>query len=349
MTARVLVVDDSAFTRKVLREVLAAAPGIEVVGTARDGLEALEKIELLRPDVVTLDLVMPELDGLGVLRALPRDDGAPRVVVVSISDAESALAVEAFQLGAVELVRKPTALASSQLREVSRELVAKVLAAAAARQRPWPRPDEVARPATPAPGPDAPWTRRVVVVGTSTGGPQAITRLLAALPGGLPAPVAIALHIPAGYTDSLAARLDEGSALTVREARDGLVLRPGMAALAPGGRHLTLERGPDGPVARLDAQPRESFYRPSVDALFQSAALAYGGDVLGVVLTGMGDDGLIGARAIRAAGGEVLAEAEASCVVYGMPRRVVEAGLAAAQVSIERMAEAIVRHGAPGR
>lgn len=347
MTARVLVVDDSAFTRKVLREVLAAAPGIEVVGTARDGLEALEKIELLRPDVVTLDLVMPELDGLGVLRALPRE-AAPRVVVVSISDAESALAVEAFQLGAVELVRKPTALASSQLREVSRELVAKVLAAAAARLRPWPRPGDVAPPA-PAPGPDAPWTRRVVVVGTSTGGPQAITRLLAALPGGLPAPVAIALHIPAGYTDSLAARLDEGSALTVREARDGLVLRPGTAALAPGGRHLTLERGPEGPVARLDAQPRESFYRPSVDALFQSAALAYGGDVLGVVLTGMGDDGLIGARAICAAGGAVLAEAEASCVVYGMPRRVVEAGLATAQVPIERMAEAIVRHGAPGR
>lgn len=348
MTARVLVVDDSAFTRKVLREVLSAAPGVEVVGTARDGLEALEKIELLRPDVVTLDLVMPELDGLGVLRALPRH-GAPRVVVVSISDAESALAVEAFHLGAVELVRKPTALASNQLFDMSRELVAKVHAAAAARPRPWPRPEEVAQPPAPAPAPGTPWTRRVVVVGTSTGGPQAITRLLAALPGGLPAPVAIALHIPAGYTDSLAARLDEGSALTVREARDGLVLRPGTAVLAPGGRHLTLERGPEGPVARLDAQPRESFYRPSVDALFQSAALAYGGDVLGVVLTGMGDDGLIGARAIRAAGGEVLAEAEASCVVYGMPRRVVEAGLAAAQVSIERMAEAIVRHGAPGR
>ncbi|MCO5166346.1 MAG: chemotaxis-specific protein-glutamate methyltransferase CheB [Planctomycetes bacterium] len=343
MSIRVLVVDDSAFTRKVLREVLTAAPGLEVVGVARDGLEALEKIELLRPDVVTLDLMMPDLDGLGVLRALP-PAGAPRVVVVSISDAESALAVEAFQLGAVDLVRKPTALATSQLFEVAEDLVAKVRAAAGARPRPWPAGAERAGAAALEPG--AAWTRQVVVVGTSTGGPQAITRLLGALPAGLPAPVVIALHIPAGYTESLAARLDEASPLGVREAHDGLVLRPGTAALAPGGQHLTIHRGPEGPVARVGAPPSDSLYRPSVDAMFQSAALAYGPGVLGVVLTGMGDDGLAGAQAIRAAGGAVLAEAEASCVVYGMPRRVVEAGLADAEATIERMAAAIVRHGA---
>lgn len=337
---RVLVIDDSAFTRKVLREILVTAGDIEVVGVARDGLEALEKIEQLRPDVITLDLVMPELDGVGVLRALPHE-GAPRAVVVSISDADSALAIEAFHLGAVELVRKPTALATGQLRDIAQELVAKVRAAAAARPV---RVEEAARPAVEPPSPPpAPSKRRydVVVVGTSTGGPQAITRLLGGLRPDFPAPVAIALHIPAGYTQALAQRLDESSRVRVVEAHDGMVLQPGEVALAPGGRHLSLVRTSGGLVARLDATTRTTVYRPSVDALFESAALACGAATLGVVLTGMGDDGLAGARAIKAAGGSVIAEAERTCVVYGMPRRVVEEGVADVQVPLEDMAAAI--------
>ncbi len=335
---RVLVVDDSAFTRKVLREVLAGAGDVEVVGVARDGLEALEKIDHLKPDVITLDLIMPELDGVGVLRALAGPD-APRVVLVSVSDADSALAVEAFQLGAVELVRKPTALATTQLREISRELIEKVRTAAAARP-----PQPLAAPVAVAPiGTfQAPGALGVVVVGTSTGGPQAITRLLGALPADLPAPVAIALHIPAGYTQALAQRLDDASPLRVVEAHDGLALAPGAVALAPGGRNLTVARTPAGLVARLDAAARPSPYRPSVDALFESAALTCGAATLGIVLTGMGDDGLLGARAIKTAGGAVLAESERSCVVYGMPRRIVEEGLADAQVPLEEVAAAIV-------
>lgn len=336
---RVLVVDDSAFTRKVIREVLEATPGLAVVGVARDGLEALEKIDQLAPDVVTLDLVMPNLDGLGVLRALPADR-RPNVVVVSMSGADSVLVAEAFELGAVDVVRKPTALATQQLLEISGELVQKVRAAATARRTPDAprRPRPVALPAGVAP------SRRVVVIGTSTGGPQALTRLLTALPGDFPAPLLIALHIPPGYTDALARRLDEACAIRVEEARDGAPLRPGVALLAPGGAHLTIVPRGDHAAARVDERPRASPYAPSVDALFDSAVSAFGSRVLAVVLTGMGDDGLRGARTVRSAGGIVLAEAEASCVVYGMPRCVIEERLTDAIAPLEDLPAALVRH-----
>lgn len=339
---RVLVVDDSAFARKVLRQVLSAAAGIEVVDTARDGLDALEKIEALRPDVITLDLVMPGLDGLGVLRSLAGHASPPRAVVVSSAGEESALAITALQSGAVELVHKPTALASERLYELGGELVAKVRTAAAATVR--------TSEGAPAPEPEAPQpppaeVKRLVVVGTSTGGPQALTRLLRALPADFPAPLALALHIPAGYTEALAQRLNASSALEVVEAEDGMELRPGRAVLARAGLHLKVERQGDGRyVARLDRLPLEKPHHPSVDVLFQSAAAALGPDVLGVVLTGMGDDGVAGARAIRAAGGRVLTESESSCVVYGMPRSVVEAGLSSASAPLERMVALISRH-----
>ncbi len=194
---RVLVVDDSAFARKVLRQVLSGAPGLEVVGIARDGLDALEKVAELSPDVLTLDLVMPGLDGLGVLRALASMPGAPRVVVVSSAGEESELAVSALQLGAVELVNKPTALATERLYELGAELVEAVRTAARALARP-PPPEPAAAGDAPAPLALPSQARSLVVVGTSTGGPQALTRLLAALPPDFPAPVALALHIPVG-------------------------------------------------------------------------------------------------------------------------------------------------------
>jgi two-component system chemotaxis response regulator CheB len=337
---RVLVADDSAFTRKALKEILDAAPGITVVGIARDGLEALEKVAELHPDVVTLDLVMPNLDGVGFLRAL-KGPLRPRVVVVSMSDVASDLGAEALQLGAVDLVHKPTALATDQLYEIAKELVAKVRAAAQARSSPGERSDADVVPARPLTRANA--TRDVVVIGTSTGGPQAITRVLRALPGDLPVPVAIALHIPYGYTEALARRLDDVCALSVHEASDGVALAPGTAVLARGGWHLELARTATDVVARLDNRRGPSAYTPSVDLLFESAVAAYGSRVLAVVLTGMGDDGLRGARAVRAAGGAVLAEAESSCVVYGMPRSVNDAGLVQSQVPLDDMAAEIVR------
>ncbi|HEY4393054.1 MAG TPA: chemotaxis-specific protein-glutamate methyltransferase CheB [Polyangia bacterium] len=332
---RVLVVDDSAFARKVLRESLARSPRLQVVGVARDGLEALEKIAELKPDVVTLDLVMPNLDGLGVLHALP--PGGPRVVVVSISDAESALGVEALQSGAVDLVHKPTALATERLYDLGAELTGKVVAAAAAHPRP-------------AAGPVAPLQIarrqggvRLLVIGTSTGGPAALTQLLPAFPADFPAAVAVALHIPAGYTEALARRLDEICAVRVFEAFPGAELVPGSVAIARGGLHLKI--GADGASIRaaLDSRPVTAPFCPSVDVLFESAAASLGPAVLGTVLTGMGDDGVEGAGAIRRAGGSVLTEAESSCVVYGMPRAVVEAGQSDGVAPLETLAAEIGR------
>jgi two-component system chemotaxis response regulator CheB len=336
---RVLVVDDSAFARKVLRQVLSVAPGITVVDTARDGLDALEKIAALRPDVVTLDLVMPHLDGLGVLRSLA-GAASPRVVVVSSAGEESELAVSALQAGAVELVHKPTALATDRLYELGAELVAKVMTAAGAVVRPPVEAWRAAKSAAPVPATG----QRLVVVGTSTGGPAALTRLLATLPAGFPAPLALALHIPAGYTEALARRLGTQSALEVMEAEDGMELRPGRAVLARAGMHLRVERDGEQAFARLGMAPLQTPHHPSVDVLFESAAAGWGADAVGVVLTGMGDDGLQGARAIRTAGGYVLTESAESCVVYGMPRVVAEAGLSHASAPVGDMAALLGRY-----
>lgn len=333
---RVLVVDDSAFARKVIREVLAASSRIEVVGIARDGFEALQQISELTPDVVTLDLVMPNLDGLGTLRALADLKQPTKVVVVSFSDEESELVIDALQAGAIDFVRKPTALATGRLYELGEELVKTVLAAAQARAAP---PAIVAPAALRSPA--AP-SVDLVAIGTSTGGPQALTQLLPAFPADFPVPLVIALHIPVEYTGPLAERLDRASHLTVCEASDEITLRPGLAVLARGGMHLKVARRGLQLVARTARDPLAP-YTPSVDVLFESAAAACGARTLGVVLTGMGDDGLAGSRAIHAAKGQILTESEASCVIYGMPRSVDEAGLSSAQIALPAMVAEIVR------
>jgi two-component system chemotaxis response regulator CheB len=335
---KVLVVDDSAFARKVLRETLAVDPAIEVVGTARDGIDALEKIADLKPDVVALDLVMPNLDGLGVLRALQHAAWQPTVVVVSMADEDSELGLEALSLGVFEVVKKPTALATEQLYEVGEELRATVKAAVSRPRGLVPAP----RPVRPSAGFPIPATRtRMVLIGASTGGPHALGRLLRELPRTFPVPIAIVLHMPAGYTEAFARRLDADSDLDIGEARDGMVLRPGTVAVARAGMHLLVEGEGDHWTTRLDASPLDAPHRPSVDVLFASGARLLGSGVLAVVLTGMGSDGLEGSRAIVRAGGRVLTEAESSCVVYGMPRSVHEAGLSCAEAPIERMASLI--------
>lgn len=325
---RVLVVDDSAFARTVLGRLLRASGQIEVAGTARDGQDALDKIAALDPDVITLDLTMPTLDGLGVLRALG-GRARPRAIVVSISGVDTELGAEALALGAVDLVTKPTALASDRLNELGDELVAKVIAIAAR-----------AAPIAPIAG-----TRgdkaELVAIGTSTGGPQALTRLMSALPATFAAPIAMVLHIPPGYTGPLAERLNKLSQLEVLEAEDGLPLIPGRAVLARAGIHLRIERVGNALIARLATSPPRQFM-PSVDELFASAAATTGRRTLGVVLTGMGDDGLAGARLIHGAGGSLIAEAPASCVVYGMPRAVQEAQLGASSVDLDALADELL-------
>jgi len=339
VTTRVLVVDDSAFARKVLREVLQAAPNVEVVGTARDGLDALTKIEELDPDVVTLDLMMPNLDGIETLRALA-GRARPNVVVVCMAESDSDLALHALAEGAVDIVHKPTALATDRLYELAQELVFKVESAALARPA---RASAASEPGSLPPASGAyQRSRDVVVIGASTGGPQAIERVLKALPADFPVPIAIVVHLPVGFTQSFAERLNADCALAVVEASQGVRLAGGQVVIARGGSHLVLERDAGGLYGVLRQEPR-SLHRPAVDQLFTSAAQVAGDKVLAVVLTGMGDDGLLGSRALHAAGATVVVESESSCVVYGMPRVVWEAKLAAHQAPIASIADTILK------
>ncbi len=339
---RVLVVDDSAYVRKVVKRMLSRSPFIEVVGTAHDGEEALRLVEELNPDVVTLDLMMPRMDGVAFLREQMARRPIP-VVVVSIASEGGERALEALDAGAIEFVQKPTALATDKVFEISSELIAKVKAAAQAAPRLHTLRAMPSAPPEPLTLRERTGRVDVVVIGVSTGGPQALRRLIPQLPADLPVPVAIVLHMPVGYTEPYARRLDELAPLRVAEAREGDPLEPGSVLLAPAGRHLSFLRAGDGRVvAHLDARPFDTPHRPSVDVLFQSAAEVFGDRVLGVVLTGMGADGRNGAAWIKAQGGLVFTEAEESCVVYGMPRAVVEAGLSDRSLPLDQMAQAIL-------
>jgi two-component system chemotaxis response regulator CheB len=336
---RVLVVDDSAYVRKVLSQLLSKSPSLEVVGTARDGQEALERVVELDPDVVTCDLIMPNLDGVGFVREQMIRRPLP-IVIVSVANESGELVLSALDAGAVDVVQKPTALASERLLAIGDDLIDKVMRAASARVR---------RPATAAPAQhlhrNVPSNGAVdiVVLGISTGGPQALRMVIPSLPAGLTVPVVVVLHMPVGYTELYARKLDEISALHVVEATAGLEVRGGTVFIAPAGRHLTFRRNADGVVVtHLDVRPLDTPHRPSVDVLFHSAADVYADRVLGVVMTGMGSDGREGAAWIKAKGGRILTEAEDTCVVYGMPRSIVEAGLSDQSVLLDAMADAIL-------
>jgi two-component system, chemotaxis family, protein-glutamate methylesterase/glutaminase len=338
---RVLVVDDSAYVRKVIKQMLSRSPFVEVVGTARDGEEALALAEELKPDVITLDLIMPQMDGVTFLREQMARRPLP-VVVVSITSESGELMLRALEAGAIDMIQKPTALATEKVFEIADELLAKVKAAAGARLK-------VSPPESPRDLPQLamPPARRgavdIVVLGVSTGGPQALKVLIPQLPADLPVPLAMVLHMPSGYTELYARSLNVVSGLEVMEAREGDLLRPGVALLAPAGRHLSFRRRTDGVVlAHLDLRPLDTPHRPAVDVLFHSAAEVFGNRVLGVVMTGMGSDGTKGAAWIKAQGGMIFTEAEATCVVYGMPRSVEEAGLSDRNIPLTALARAIV-------
>jgi two-component system, chemotaxis family, protein-glutamate methylesterase/glutaminase len=334
---RIVIVDDSAYVRKVVRQMLSRSPFLEVVGAARDGREALEMVAELKPDVVTCDLIMPELDGVGFIKAQMARRPVP-IVVVSVASESGELVLAALDAGAVDFVQKPTALATDRVLEIADELIATVKGAAAARPA-------IARPSLPpvAPRRGATSSVDIVVIGISTGGPQALKLLIPRLPAELAVPLAIVLHMPVGYTELYARKLNEQSALNVLESQGGETVTKGNVYLAPAGRHLTLHRASTGEVCtHLDLRPLDTLYRPSVDALFHSAADAYGARVLGIVMTGMGSDGREGAAWIKAKGGTILTESEASCVVYGMPRSIVEAGLSDGEVMLDRMADALM-------
>jgi two-component system, chemotaxis family, protein-glutamate methylesterase/glutaminase len=340
---RVLVVDDSAFVRKVVSQMLSRSPLIEVVATARDGGEALELVEQHRPDVVTLDLIMPGIDGIAFLREQMTRRPVP-AVVCSIAHECGELALAAFDAGAVDFVQKPTALAVERVYDIADELVAKVTAAAGVEM------SRVAVAVPPAALPEVAGSRTIaavetelVVIGISTGGPQALRQLIPRLPADLPAPVAIVLHMPVGYTEMYAQRLDAISHLRVSEAREGDLVQAGAVLVAPAGRHMTFVRDAGGHTrVHLDVRPIDTPHRPSVDVTFRSAAETFGARTLAVVMTGMGDDGLLGSAHIKSHGGRVITEAQSSCVVYGMPRVVAEAALSDRSVALADMADTIL-------
>ncbi|HEX6291236.1 MAG TPA: chemotaxis-specific protein-glutamate methyltransferase CheB [Herpetosiphonaceae bacterium] len=339
---RVLIVDDSAYIRKVVKQMLSRSPFIEVVGTARDGAEALELVEQLSPDVVTLDLMMAGMDGLTFLREQMARRPVP-VVVVSIANEGSEAVLQALDAGAVDFIQKPTALATEKVFQIGDELIEKVKAAAEAPLMRVQPPIVPIAASGVEPSPNA-LDVDIVVLGISTGGPHALKYLIPQLPADFPVPIAVVIHMPVGYTELFAQKIDELSPLNVVEAQQGSPVVPGSVLIAPAGRHLLFQRQERGTVlAHLDVRPIDTPHRPSVDVLFRSAAEAYGDRVLGIVMTGMGADGQQGAAWIKAQGGHIWTEAEASCVVYGMPRAVDEAHLSDYSVPLDQMAAALVR------
>jgi Chemotaxis response regulator containing a CheY-like receiver domain and a methylesterase domain len=339
---RTLIVDDSAFVRKVVREMLSRSPYIEVVGAARDGEEALDMAEQLKPHVVTCDLMMPKLDGVGYVREQMSRSPVP-ILILTASPEDGERALEAMDAGAVDFVQKPSALATDDLLTIREELVEKVKAASRAPLRVRKKPNGAESESVKSR--NGTLKVDIVVIGISTGGPQALRDLIPRFASDFPVPIAMVLHMPVGYTNLYAQKLDEISELNVREAKDGETLEPGTALLAQAGRHLTVRRSASGNIiTQLTMQPLDLPHRPAADILFQSAAEVFGSRVLGVVMTGMGSDGRNGSAWIKSQGGAVLTEAEESCVIYGMPRAVVEAGLSDGAIPLGRMAQAIMEN-----
>jgi len=339
---RVLIVDDSAFVRKIVRQILERDLTIEVVGTARDGEEALALTAELKPEVITCDLTMPKVGGVEFVRRQMAITPVP-ILLLTASPQDADLVLDALAAGAIDVVQKPSALATEELREIQSELLEKVKLAAGIKTLKPTLPEPPAAASRPVPA-DSNRANNVdiVVMGVSTGGPQALRKLIPQFAPTFPVPIVFVLHMPVGYTALFAEKLGEISQLNVREAKDGDSVSAGHALLAPAGRHLTFKRNVAGGVSiQLSVTPLGKPHRPSVDVLFQSAAETFGARVLGVVMTGMGDDGKLGAAWIKSAGGTILTESESSCIIYGMPRSVVEAGLSDAAIALDEMSHAI--------
>lgn len=330
---RVLVVDDSAVVREALTDELNRETDIEVVGTAVDPYAARDKIVALKPDVVTLDIEMPRMDGLTFLNRLMHHHPLPVVIVSSLATEQSEVALRALALGAVDVVAKPSQWAPP---DIPGRLARAVRAAAAAKIRGRRTDDACQSPAPLVPAPRGAEASCVIAMGASTGGTIALESLLRRLPATAP-PVLIVQHMPPGFTEAFSRRLDHVSAMQVREAKDMEAVLPGVALLAPAGRHMVLQPGKSGYHVRVKEGPPVHFHRPSVDVLFRSVARGVGPDAIGVLLTGMGADGAAGLLEMRNAGAHTIAEAEESCVVFGMSRKAIELGAAAEIVDIDKM------------
>jgi two-component system, chemotaxis family, protein-glutamate methylesterase/glutaminase len=346
MTIRILVVDDSPFMRKSLQKMLEEAPDLRVVATARDGIDALEKIEEHKPDIVTLDIEMPRMDGLTCLKKIMADHPMPVLMVSSLTQEGAQATLEALSLGALDFIPKESGFASMSIMQIQHDLQEKVRRLATsprfhktapAAHAPSPgsatHPPAQAKPATlpkaavpTGPGLSSSPEAELLVIGSSTGGPKALQDILPAIPAGLPVPCLIVQHMPSSFTKPFADRLNGLCQVHVKEAEQGEPLKAGTVYIAPGGIHMTYgARGPKGCI-ELSPEPLSSLHRPSVDVLFLSVSELFRGQVLAGILTGMGSDGAKGMEQLKKKGAHTLAESEQSCVVYGMPRAAVERG-----------------------
>ena len=343
MKKKVLIVDDSAVMRKVLQTILSSDPELEVVGAAPDPLIAREKILRLAPDVLTLDVEMPKMDGLTFLEKLMRAHPMPVVMVSSLTERGCATTLRALELGAVDFVSKPKLDVAAGINDLAAEIVTKVKSAASAKLRPplATRPTP-ATPSTTVTQPIANATHKIIAIGASTGGTEALKTVLAQMPSDSPG-IVIVQHMPEQFTKAFAERLDCLTRLSVSEARDGDRVLPGHALLAPGNQHMEVLRSGAEYRVRVASFERVNHHRPSVDVLFQSCARHLGANVVGVILTGMGNDGAAGMAAMARAGAYNISQDEATCVVFGMPKEAIAAGGVHEVVPLDRIPAAILK------
>ena len=342
---RVLVVDDSALMRKLIPIILERDPDIEVIGTAMDGAFAIRKIAELHPDVVTLDLEMPRMDGIETLRMIMRNAPLPVIVFSSHSKEGAYATFKALALGAIDFVAKPQDAAAGHLDPVAFQLIEKIkIAKRAGGTKTVPKPQaEVVAPAKKRSRAALP-PNRVIAIGISTGGPNALQYLFSQIPGDFPATFVVVQHMPEGFTEMFARRLDECCALSVQEAKSGDLLVAGRVLVCPGNRHIMVRRMPRGDMVVLSDGPAINGHRPSADVLFHSVAQEFALSSVGVLMTGMGEDGSEGLGAIKAAGGHTIVQSEETCIVPGMPRAAILKGYAGKVLPLDNLAAYLVSH-----
>ncbi len=341
MAIRVLVVDDSAFMRKAISMMLGDDPEIEVVGTARDGIDAIEKVKLFHPDLMTLDVEMPRMDGITALKKIMKENPLPVLMVSSLTVEGARATIDALSAGAVDFIPKQLSYVSLDITKIKGELVAKVKAITRNRLRTFSRPLTNRVSALNRLSQLKMSAAQIVTIGISTGGPFSLQKVVPSLPVDFPVPVAIVQHMPPQFTKSLADRLDSISRLEVCEAEDGMDLTRGKVYIAPGGLHMKFRRTGGIPKVVVSKDPGDTLHRPSVDVMFSSANEVFEGRVLAAVMTGMGHDGLDGARLIKESGGKLIAQDEETSVVYGMPKSIVDAELADAVLPLDAIASAL--------
>ncbi|NOY52689.1 MAG: chemotaxis response regulator protein-glutamate methylesterase [Deltaproteobacteria bacterium] len=341
---RALVVDDSAYLRRLLSDILNSIPGVKVAGTAFNGKEAITQALQINPDLITLDLEMPEMDGFTFLRWLMQEHPTPTIIISSEGTEENVL--KALDLGAVDFIVKPTHHISTELEQIEGPLVEKVEGLKNLRIEKVKKQIETLRRRSPripvceTRPVDAPFD--LVAIGASTGGPPALQSILSHLPGNFPVPIVVVQHMPASFTGLFAERLNAFCALEIKEAANGDRVRPGRALIAPGGRNMRFVKGKKGVRVQIDTPSPLDKYIPSVDVLMQSSAELFHKKTLGILLTGMGDDGKIGMRAIKEQKGRTIAESEETAVIFGMPAEAIREGVVDSVVALNQISESIL-------